>query len=97
MSQINTVKDEMTFIINSKLGTSSRSTRDILGQFPFLNAMLLNRLTHYKVEDIKIDKLMLIINQIDEQVHNKVFGFDVNVNTSEFKISLTYQGQLQAA
>lgn len=87
-------KDELIFIINSKLKVGTRSTRTIISEFSFLNSMLLNRLMNYKSEDLKAEKLISLINQIDIQIHNKIQGFKMDLDLSSKRLKITYMGDL---
>lgn len=87
------LKEELIFIINTKINVQNTKTRVILNKFSFLNHMLLNRLTYYKIDELKIDKLINIVNCIDEKIYNKVFGFTINIDTNNNMAKLSYLGQ----
>jgi predicted XRE-type DNA-binding protein len=88
----NSIKEELIFIINTKINKYDLTTRKIIQKFNFLNAMLLNRLTHYKIDSFKVDKLMNIINELDNEIHGEVSGFSVDIKDSH--LTLSYLGQL---
>ena len=88
-------KEELAFIINSKISRLNfRTTRAITRAFPFLNLMLLNRINSYNIDCLKTDKLLSIINLLDEAIHNRVFGFRTEFNIEKKSIKLSYLGQL---
>jgi hypothetical protein len=88
------IKEELVFIINTKINVANTKTRIILNKFSFLNHMLLNRLTHYKIDELKIDKLIDVLNSIDQVIHSKVFGFTINIDNKNNVAKLSYLGQL---
>jgi predicted XRE-type DNA-binding protein len=88
------IREDLMYIINTKIQRSNFKTREILSKFDFLNPMLLNRINNYKSEAIKVDKLMDIINKIDQHIHNKTYGFNVNVDIESKKIIINYLGHI---
>lgn len=86
------IKEELIYLINRKLKAGEFSTREIIKRFPFVNSMMLNRLSHYQVEDFKADKLIDIINKIDTIIHSKTFGFSVSFDSKNKQLTLIYGG-----
>jgi predicted XRE-type DNA-binding protein len=86
------IKEELIFIINTKINKYNLTTRQVIQKFKFLNSMMLNRLTHYNIESFKVDKLIDIINNIDKELHGKISGFSLNIKDKT--LTLSYLGQL---
>jgi len=87
------IKEELLFIINSKINNSNLTTREILKKFTFLNHMLLNRITHYKINELKMDKIISLLHEVDLVVHNHFFPISVNLNVEKLCFSLSYHGE----
>lgn len=82
------IKDELIFIANSKIKETGLSYRNLARVIASANLVLLGRLSNYKTEQVKIEKIMDIINELDHFISGKVFGFSLTIKNNT--LSLTY-------
>jgi predicted XRE-type DNA-binding protein len=73
------IKDELIYIANSKIKETKLSYRQLSSKISSANLVLLGRLSNYKCHEIKIDKLMTFINEIDLFLHDRIFGFSFEI------------------
>lgn len=89
--QMDEIKEELLFLINSKINNDNLNTRAILKKFTFLNHMLLNRITHYKIDELKLDKIINLLHNVDLVIHDRIFPLKVNLDLEQLSFSLIYQ------
>ncbi len=86
------IKDELVFLINSKLPFEEKSYRQIKALYSFLSIATLHRLYDYKTELLSVQFLMILVNKLDHAIYGKPFGFGVTINSQH--LVLSYRGIL---
>ncbi|MGD1524279.1 hypothetical protein [Vibrio owensii] len=89
-------KDELAYIINCKITSSSLSLRRIAASIDGVTPALLSRVGNYTLDSITTDRLIKLICQLDLLFEGKVYGFDLNRNPESKVLTLTYQGRVSS-
>lgn len=74
------IRDELAYIINSKVDESKLSFRLISGKSEKITPSLLSKVRNYNLEGVSTERLILLIGQLEVALDSFVSGIDVIVD-----------------
>ncbi|ELP5902840.1 hypothetical protein QTV49_004888 [Vibrio vulnificus] len=79
---IEDIRDELAYIINSKVDESKLSFRVISGKSGKITPSLLSKVRNYNLEGVSTERLILLIGQLEVALGGVVSGIDVIVDST---------------